>query len=245
MGPSADSGSLSDLERNREVEKHLNLVYHVARKLSRKLGGDIEFEELVSAGTLGLIDALEKFDADRGHAFSTFAVPRIRGAILDEVRRLDPVPRSIRDKQRQIEGAQAALEQQLERAPSDLETASEMGVDADTLFRWRSETEHTLQVSIDSPGPEGDSAAGRPQRDLLVDEGAEGADESVDREQRHAVLLRELEGLEPQERTVLALYYYEELKLREIGDVLGLTVSRISQIRTAALAKLRNRLSFA
>ena len=226
------------------VEKHLNLVYHVARKLSRRLGGDVEFEELVSAGTIGLIDALAKFDESRGHAFSTFAVPRIRGAILDELRRLDPVPRSIRDKQRQIDSAETVLERRLERSPSDSETAAELGLDPETFFRWRSETEHTHVVSLDGPSTDGEKP-GRTHRDILVDEGAEGPDEGVDREQRHAILRRELEALEAQERTVLSLYYYEELKLREIGEILGLTVSRISQIRTAALAKLRSRASFA
>lgn len=241
-GRNADLRTPGTADEELTVEKHLNLVYHVARKLSRKLGGDVEFEELVSAGTIGLMDALDKFDPARGHAFSTFAVPRIRGAILDELRRLDPVPRSIRDKQRQIEGAETVLEQRLERAPSDAETAREMGLDADTLFRWRSETEHTQMVSLESSGPDHE-ARGRSHKEVLVDDGAEGADEAVARAQRHAALRRELEELDPQERTVLSLYYYEELKLREIGEVLGLTVSRISQIRTAALAKLRDRVS--
>src|SRR3982751_4694739 len=113
------ASNIDSATRDAVLRQHLGLVYHVAHQLSRALGNDIELDDLVSAGTLGLVDAFEHFDASRGLAFSTFAAPRIRGAMLDELRRLDHVPRSVRRKSRQIDGASAALASALGRAPGD------------------------------------------------------------------------------------------------------------------------------
>src|ERR671933_1960156 len=123
--------------RERLLTAHLSLVHHVARQVSRTLVADFDFDELVSAGTMGLMSALDSFDVSRGLAFSTFAVPRIRGAILDELRRQDHVPRSIRRKSREIAAARETLMRVQGRAPEDKEVPEPLGVDLDTLWRWQ------------------------------------------------------------------------------------------------------------
>ena len=233
-----------DAERDALLDEHLNLVYHVARRMTRSGGGEVEFEELVSAGTMGLIEAIEKFDPSRGLAFSTFAVPRIRGAILDELRRLDTVSRGMRQKQRQMEDARHTLTVTLGRAPTDEEMAHEIGVDAETLWRWRSEAERTQRVSLDAPHADEDGGT-TSLSEVIVDERADSPSDEVDRKEQLSILEAEIAQLDEQERTVLGLYYFEELKLREIAEVLELTVSRISQIRSGAIKKLRVRLGTA
>ena len=224
------------------LQENLNLVYHVARKMGHKGSGEIEFEELVSAGTMGLIDAIEKFEPERGLAFSTFAVPRIRGAILDELRRLDSVSRTVRRKQRDVDGAREELTSRLGRLPNDEELADELDVDLDTLWRWRREMERAVQVSLDTPAGDDESGQGT-LVDVLIDDDASTPEQILDAREEVEVLQREIAALDEQERTVLGLYYYEELKLREIAEVLDLTVSRISQIRSKAIKTLRSRLA--
>ena len=238
----ADSRSSIDEEtRDARLQENLNLVYHVARRMGHKGSGEIEFEELVSAGTMGLMDAIEKFEPERGLAFSTFAVPRIRGAILDELRRLDSVSRTVRRKQRDVDNAREELTGRHGRAPTDEELADELDVDLDTLWRWRREMERAVQVSLDTPAGDEDSGQGT-LVDVLIDDAGSTPEEILDAREEVEVLQREIAALDEQERTVLGLYYYEELKLREIAEVLDLTVSRISQIRTKAIKTLRTRL---
>jgi RNA polymerase sigma factor FliA len=223
--------------RDALLRDNLSLVHHVARKLARSLADDADVDELVSAGTMGLMSAAESFDASRGLAFSTFAVPRIRGAILDELRRQDHVPRSVRRKTRSIAHAREALMRTLGRAPSSDELADALGVDRDTLFRWTADVESAVQLPID-----GDARAARDERhsraELLGDD-AELVDERLAREGDVAVLHEAMLALDDQERTVLALYYFEDLRSREIGDLLGVSESRVSQVRARALARLR------
>jgi len=229
-------------DRDQLLEENLNLVYHVARRMSKGGYGEVEFEELVSAGTMGLIEAIEKFDDSRGLAFSTFAVPRIRGAILDELRRLDSVSRTLRRKQRDLDQARHDLHGRLGRSPSDDELAQELDVDLDTLWRWRREMERTVHVSLDTPAHDEEGSQGT-LVDVLVDDEAPAPDFDLERREEMGLLEAEIARLDPQERTVLGLYYFEELKLREIAEVLELTVSRISQIRSKAINTLRERLS--
>src|SRR3954462_5664099 len=133
------------------LTENLSLVHHVARQLGRKLTNELDHDELVSAGTIGLMAALGSVDPDRGLAFSTFACPRIRGAILDELRRQDHVPRSVRRKTRDIQGARAKLAAKLCRVPSDTEVADALGVDVETLWKWESDVEGAIRVPIDRP----------------------------------------------------------------------------------------------
>src|SRR5882757_5520379 len=142
------SGDLT--ARDALLTENLSLVHHVARQLERKLSNELDHDELVSAGTLGLMSAMNAFDPERGLAFSTFAVPRIRGAILDELRRQDHVPRSIRRKTRDIAQAREALMCTLGRSPRDSEVARVLEVDVETLWRWQADMERTVHVSLSS-----------------------------------------------------------------------------------------------
>ena len=233
------SGSIA--ARDELLEANLSLVYHVARQLSRTMSAHVEFDELVSYGTLGLMSALTAFDPTRGLAFSTFAVPRIRGAILDELRRQDHVPRSLRRKARQIAAARESISRSSGQEPEDRTIAERLGIDVATLWKWQSDGESAVHVSIDQSiaDHDGEMVSGF---EALSTSGVPTIEDELTREQEVAILVRELEQLGEQERQVLVLYYHEELKMREIGEVLGITESRVSQIRSRALQKLRGRM---
>ena len=224
--------------RDALLREHLSLVHHVARQLSRSLAAPADFDELVSCGTIGLMSALDGFDTSRGLAFSTFAVPRIRGAILDELRRQDHVPRSIRRKTREISQARETLTRIFGRPASDKEIAEQLGLDLDTLWRWQADTENAVHVPIEHTTTDGE---GNTQHvvEPLTNESEPAVDEEISRQQEYEILRSSLASLKEQERIVLTLYYFEELKLHEIADVLELTESRVSQIRAKALGKLR------
>ena len=219
--------------RDRLLTEHLSLVHHVARQLSRSLAGQADFDELVSAGTFGLMSALESFDASRGLAFSTFAVPRIRGAILDELRRMDHVPRSVRRKAREMAAAREALMRVLGRVPDDRELAKHLNVDLDTLWRWQADVSGAVHVPLERSASDQDGLAPSPSEVLSSESESENSmDHRLNLEQEVGVLREAITQLKEQERTVLALYYFEELKLHEIAKILELTESRVSQIRS-------------
>jgi RNA polymerase sigma factor for flagellar operon FliA len=231
-----------DIEaRDTLLRDNLSLVHHVARQLARGLAADADVGELVSAGTMGLMSALEAFDTARGLAFSTFAVPRIRGAILDELRRQDHVPRSVRRKTRSIASARETLMRTLGRSPEVSEVAAELGVDAPTLWRWLADVEGAVQVPLDRGRSDRDESFPSPVE--FLGNGDEMADDRLSREEEVARLREAMLELNDQERTVLSLYYFEELKAREIAEVMGLSESRISQIRSKALGQLRGTLA--
>jgi len=219
--------------------EHLNLVHHVARQLSKSLAVEADFDELVSAGTIGLMTAVKSFDARRGLAFSTFAVPRIRGSILDELRRQDHVPRSVRRKARDISRAREVLMRALGRMPEDSEMAHQLGTDVQTLWRWQAEVEGSVHLSL--TGTAGGSTV--PTRAEFLSNDEESADERLSREDEVALMREAIVRLNDQERTVLSLYYFEELKSAEIAEVLGISESRVSQIRSKALSRLRTDLA--
>jgi RNA polymerase sigma factor for flagellar operon FliA len=226
--------------RDAVLRQHLGLVYHVAKQLGRARANDVELNDLVSAGTLGLIDALEHFDESRGLAFSTFAAPRIRGAMLDELRRLDRVPRSVRRKSRQIDGASMALAGALGREPGHAELAGGLGIDLETLWRWQAEREATHVVSLDRAASGADDGHGAGE--WLAGEHGTEVDESLTLAQETALLRDALLQLPEQERTVLSLSYFEELKLNDIARILEVSESRVSQIRSKAIRRLRTKL---
>jgi RNA polymerase sigma factor for flagellar operon FliA len=220
------------------LAEHLSLVHHVARQLSRALAAPADFDELVSCGTIGLMNALDAFDASRGLAFSTFAVPRIRGAILDELRRQDHVPRSVRKKTRDLSAAKETLTRIFGRPATDAELAEHLGIDITTLWRWQAETESAVQISLDQSSSDQDAHTTHPIEPVAHD-GEITIEDEITKDQEKEILRKALLGLKEQERIVLTLYYFEELKLHEIAEVLGLTESRVSQIRAKALSKLR------
>jgi RNA polymerase sigma factor for flagellar operon FliA len=225
----------SEEARARLLESHLGIVYHVARQMCGTLAVQIEFEELVSYGTVGLIKSVETFDLSRGLAFTTHAAPRIRGAILDELRRQDHVPRSIRKKSRDMSSATEALMRERSGPPDDREVAETLGVDIETLWRWQREVEGAIHVSADHSPEDGNGSIG----DALMGVTGDEIEDLLNHEEEVVRLREALLDLNEQERTVLTLYYFEELKLHEVADVLELTESRVSQIRSKAIMRLR------
>jgi RNA polymerase sigma factor FliA len=232
----------SEQARDELLNAHLPLVGRVARQLAGRLSVRQEPDELVSYGTIGLIAALDSFDTTRGLAFSTYAVPRIRGAILDELRRQDHVPRSVRRNARAVAHVREALSQTNGRQASDAEVAEHLGLAPITLSHWSAVTSGAAPISIEESlmSDDGELAAG--YEELTTNDVLE-VEENLTREQELRVMTDTLRSLKPQERHVLVLYYYEELKMHEVADVLGITESRVSQIRTAALAALRGRMA--
>ncbi len=225
--------------RRRLVENYVGLVKYVAGRMAVGLPHYLEFTDLYSAGLVGLIQAVDHFDHQRGIKFETYAVPRIRGSILDELRAQDWFPRSLRRKARQLEEAYAVLEMKLGRPVSDEEIAAELDISVKDFDRWVGEVAVATIVSLDS---EGDDTGGTPMVDTLADPNHVVADEAVaDGEMRQAVV-EVLADLPEKDRLVLTLYYYEELTLREIGEVLEVTESRVCQIHTKAILRLRGKL---
>ena len=202
---------------------------------------EAEFDDLVGAGTIGLIQAVDKFDASRGLAFSTFAAPRIRGSMLDDLRRRDHAPRSVRKKQRGISEAQEQLTRELNRTPSDEETARRMGIETEKYWGWKRDTEQASRISLDRPiGTE--SGVGATIEEVLVGSEGSAIEDDITHSEEVQLLGDEILNLKEQQRIVLSLYYFEELKLREIATILGVTESRISQIRSQSVSHLRERL---
>ena len=226
------------IARDRLLNEHLGLVHHVARQLSRRLAAEIDFDELVSAGTMGLMNAVDSFDTSRGLAFSTYAAPRIRGAILDELRRQDHVPRSVRRKSREIAAARETLTRNHAQPPEDREVAAYLGIDQDTFWRWQSEIEGTHHLPLDAPINDEDNRSASPAQ-VLAGMAGDKIEDELNHQQEVEFLRDAIMRLKEQERIVLSLYYFEELKLHEIATILELTESRVSQIRSKAISKLR------
>ncbi len=231
-----------DAARETLLKEHLGLVHFVARQLARGLASEAEYDELVSCGTLGLMSALDSFDVSRGLAFSTYAAPRIRGAILDELRRQDHVPRSVRKKARDLNAAREKIARRGSTVPTDQETAAELGVDLQTLWRWQADVEGSVQVPIDGGTSSHDEGAPTPGETLAGEDDFD-IEAKLTFDAEVSILRDALMTLSKQERLVLTLYFYEELKLHEIATILELTESRVSQIRSKALGKLRAHMS--
>ena len=190
--------------RDELLTSNIRLVHHVARQLVRTSRVDVDFEDLISAGTIGLINAIDNFDASRGLAFSTFAAPRIRGAILDDLRRRDHVPRSVRRKQRDLARARECLSGQLDRQPSDEEVADHLEVEVEKLWRWQREAEYASRVSLDQP-TEGRVGPGATPEELLPGHTAEEIEDRINHQEEVRILREEILNLKEQERLVLSV----------------------------------------
>ncbi|MFB6357231.1 MAG: RNA polymerase sigma factor WhiG [bacterium] len=225
------------------IVQYSPLVKHVVGKLAKKMPPNVDFDDLVGYGTLGLIDAIEKFDHTRGIKFKTYAIPRIRGSILDELRARDWIPRSVRRKARRIENAIETLENMHGRTVSNEEVAEYMGMDLEEFNDMLSEVSGTSLLSLDEMWSVNEDDDEVPLQEAIESEQAEQPDSVVEREEVKQRLVDEIRELPEKERIVITLYYYEDLTLREIGESLDLTESRVSQIHSKATATLRGRLS--
>ena len=214
--------------RNRLVVQYAPLVKYVAGRLRTRMPDSVEQDDLVSDGVLGLIDAITRFEPSRGLSFQTFAVPRIRGAIIDGMRSMDFVPRSVRDKLRNVHRAQVTLEERLGRAPEDTEVAVEIGIPVQQLRDLSRQASSGNHASLDDFD--------------LADEFTTAADHGIEEGDMTASLMRVVDQLVERDQVIIALYYFEGLTLAEIGQVLGVTESRVSQVHRRATGSLRQRL---
>jgi RNA polymerase sigma factor for flagellar operon FliA len=229
-------------DRDRLILHYSPLVKYVAGRVAVGLPQNVEQSDLVSYGIFGLIDAIEKFDLERGYKFETYAIARIKGAILDELRSIDWVPRSVRKKARDIEKAYAKLEATKHRSPSDAELAAELEITEAKLGTTLSEISFMGLVALDemlSVG--GDRGESLTLGDTVAD-AADGPVQSYEVEEVRQLLADAITRMPEREKVVLMLYYYEGMTLAEIGQVIGVTESRICQIHTKAVIHLRSKM---
>jgi RNA polymerase sigma factor for flagellar operon FliA len=233
----------SDKAREQLVVAYSPLVKYVAGRMSSGLPAHVEEADLISYGLLGLINAIERFDLEREIKFETYAITRIKGAIIDELRALDWVPRSVRARAREIEKVHAKLEHQLHRTPSDEEMARELGVSTDDFQETLVKISNSTVVALDELWAVSDSSGDAVSLlDTLQDPDAPDPQQMLAQSEIKDRLADAIAALPEREKLVIALYYYENLTLREIGEVLGVTESRISQLHTKAVLRLKSRL---
>jgi RNA polymerase sigma factor FliA len=229
-----------ELSREEIVHKYLHLVKYVAGRISVNLPPNVEINDLINDGILGLIDAIEKYDDARGVKFETYAITRINGAILDALRSLDWVPRAVRQRARELERAYQELESQLGRVPSEEEVAAHLGISLRELHQLVQRVRGTSVLSLEEflPNEKGYEI---PLVDTLKDEESDVTSE-VEQHEVRAELVAAVDSLSTQERTVIRLYYFEGQTLKEIKSALGVSESRVSQIHAQAVIRLRQKL---
>lgn len=223
------------------IIEYAPLVKFVAGRLSMYLGYTVEFDDLVGYGIFGLIDAIDKFDYEKGIKFETYASLRIRGAILDQIRKMDWIPRSLRQKQKKIDAAMSKLELELGRPATDEELAKEIGISEDELLNWQGQANVTNVISLD----EFVDTSGEKNVESVGVNTFETPEEVIEKDELKKLLAESLETLTDREKKVILLYYYEELTLKEISLVLEVSESRVSQLHTRALQKMKTKLGSA
>jgi RNA polymerase sigma factor FliA len=230
--------------RDQLILNYSPLVKYVAGRVAIGLPANIEQADLISYGIFGLMDAIEKYQIDRGIKFETYAISRIRGAIIDELRAIDWVPRSVRFKAREVEKAYTSLENKLKRPPSDVEIAGEMNVTKDELGRIYTQLSTVSMVALDElmsvDGERGDRLS---LVETLEDTKTTGPVDALEAEEMKDILAGAISRLPEREKIVVTLYYYESLTLAEIGQVLGVTESRVCQLHTKAVLGLRGKIA--
>ncbi|WP_027338716.1 FliA/WhiG family RNA polymerase sigma factor [Halonatronum saccharophilum] len=222
------------------VLSYVPLVKHIIGKLLINLGDRFEFDDLLSYGVLGLIDAIDRFDPSKGFKFSTYAVPRIKGAIYDELRRLDWVPQGVRKKAKDLSRVYRDLEMKLGRTPNDEEVRKSLGLDKQSFNKLLNEANIPRNTSLEKVLiPYGDKEV---QLKSLIKDLEDGPDQLFLYKEMKKILGEAIDNLPKKEKLVLALYYYEDLTLTEIGKVMDLSTARISQLHTKAIFRLRGSL---
>lgn len=232
------SKSRTSSNREKIILEYAELVKIVAGRLSMYLGYNVEYDDLVGYGIFGLIDAIDKFDYSKGVKFETYATLRIRGAILDQIRKMDWLPRTYRQKQKKIDLAYQKIEAKLGRVATDEELSEELEITVKELTTWQSQTKVSSLVSLDEYIEQGsDVQVGANENSHYVQ-----PDKLAERNELKEILLESLESLTEKEKKVIILYYYEELTLKEISLSLEVSESRVSQLHTKALQKMRSKM---
>ena len=224
--------------REKLILEYAPLVKVVAGRLSMYLGYNVEYEDLVSYGVFGLIDAIDKFDRNKEVKFETYASLRIRGAILDQIRKMDWIPRTIRQRQKQIDTAMKELEQRNGRPPTDAELAAYMGISEDEFLDWQNQVKADNIISLNEYVEQGNDISS----EKSISSGFDTPESVIEKSELKEMLEEALELLTDKEKKVILLYYYEELTLKEISRVLEVSESRISQPHTKALQKMKTKM---
>ena len=233
-----DKSNRDSVVREKIILEYAPLVKLVAGRLSMYLGYNVEYEDLVSYGIFGLIDAIDKFDATKAVKFETYASLRIRGAILDQIRKMDWIPRTIRQRQKQIEAVMREIECSKGRAATEEEIAEGLGISDEEYIEWQSKMKITNVVSLNEfleQGSEVPNSVGVSRHFIMPED-------AVEQEEMKKMLIESLKILTEKERKVIELYYYEDLTLKEISHILEVTESRVSQLHTKALQKMKTKL---
>lgn len=225
--------------RNQLMEHYLPLVKYNAERIYAKLPDEVDVDDLMSAGIFGLMDAIDAFDLDRGVKFETYCAPRIRGAILDELRSMDWVPRLVRSRSSQVEQARRSLQMEVGRKPTDDELCEKMGVDQEEFAKIRKDAGAVGVVSLSRKWFETDSNKDVREIDVLKDAKQVNPFKAVQKRDLKDLITK---GLSRAERLIVILYYYEEMTMKEIGVTLDLSESRVSQMHSSILARLKAQL---
>ena len=226
--------------RNTLMERYLPLVRYNAERVHTKLPDEVDVEDLMSAGVFGLMDAIRSFDLERGVKFETYCAPRIRGAILDELRSMDWVPRLVRSRSSQMDGARRSIEMETGRKATDDELASHLGVDADEYTKIKRDSSAVSTVSLNRKWYQTDSSKEICEIDVLKDEKQSNPLGDVQKSDLKEMLTKDLTRAET---LIVMLYYYEEMTMKEIGVTLALSESRVSQMHSSILARLKAKLA--
>jgi RNA polymerase sigma factor FliA len=234
-------GSIPAELKEKIVLEHTPLIRYIVNRIAVRLPSHIDLDDLHNTGVIGLMDAIEKYDPDKNCKFKTYAEFRIKGAILDQLRSLDWVPRSIRQKSRRLEQACAEVEQRLGRAATESEIAESLGIPLDELHFLLDQVRGISMVNLDElrAGADSDTAA---FGDIFEDVKAENPFMSLKTREMRQVVADCIASIPEKERLVISLYYYEDLNMKEIGNILGITESRVCQIHTKAVSRLRAKL---
>lgn len=224
--------------REKIILEYAPLVKVVAGRLSMYLGYNVEYDDLVSYGIFGLIDAIDKFDSTKDVKFETYASLRIRGSILDQIRKMDWIPRTVRQRQKMISSAIADIESSTGKAATDEEIATALGISSEEYDTWQSQMKVTNIVSLDDFMEQGSDVADNRGLSNQI----ERPEEHIEKEELKKVLGEALQLLTEKERKVIVLYYYEELTLKEISDILEVSESRVSQLHTKGLSKMKTKM---
>ena len=225
--------------RNRLVERYLHLVRYNAERIWARLPDGVDLDDLISAGVFGLMDAIDAFDLERGVKFETYCVPRIRGAMLDELRTMDWVPRLVRSKHTKLEEARKQLEASLGRPPRADELAEKLGVSIEEFQKVAGDATAVSLVSLNKKWYETDSYKDVREIDVLEDKKAEDPTHRIQNRDLMRLVTR---GLNRNERLIIILYYYEDMTMKEIGSTLDLSESRVSQMHSSIVARLQHQL---
>jgi len=229
---------------NREaiIKEYGPMIKYVANRIALRLPPHIEVDDLISVGVLGLMDAIDKYDPNRGAKFKTYAEFRVRGAILDELRSMDWVPRSVRQKAASVDAVVQALQAKLGRPPGDEEVAEAMGLDLDEFFNLVNQTQSMPILSLEDLGIAKESGEQQSLLDCLAGKSEADPQTQIRLNELKEIIAKAIDTLPEKERLMVSLYYYEELTMKEIGEVLSITESRVSQIHSKAVFRLRTKL---